>query len=86
MSAVRLRSPNVQVTVKMRVDGGRGSQTDALSVCVLAWNAHRAGETRTNFNFRGRLTQANFPEPGWLGELPQSWSVSQYFSMTRPLR
>lgn len=50
--------------VKMRVGGGRVSETEALALCILAWNAHRAGEPRTKLQLpRGGLTQANFPEP-----------------------
>lgn len=50
--------------VKMRVGGGRVNETDALALAINAWNAHRAGETRTKLQLpRGGLTPENFPEP-----------------------
>lgn len=50
--------------VKMRVGGGRVPETEALALVIYAWNAHRAGETRTKLQLpRGGLTPENFPEP-----------------------
>jgi hypothetical protein len=50
--------------VKMRVGGGRVNETDALALIILAWNAHRSGETRSKLQLpRGGLTPENFPEP-----------------------
>jgi hypothetical protein len=50
--------------VKMRVGGGRVNETEALALAVMAWNARRAGETRTKLQLpRGGLTSENFPEP-----------------------
>lgn len=50
--------------VKMRVGGGRVNETEALALVVYAWNAHRAGETRTKLQMpKGGLTPENFPEP-----------------------
>jgi hypothetical protein len=50
--------------VKMRVGGGRVNETDALALVIMAWNAHRAGETRSKLQMpRGGLTPENFPEP-----------------------
>lgn len=50
--------------VKMRVGGGRVSETEALALVVMAWNARRAGETRSKLQLpRGGLTSENFPEP-----------------------
>lgn len=50
--------------VKMRMGGGRVNETDALALAIYAWNAHRAGETRTKLQMpRGGLTPENFPEP-----------------------
>jgi hypothetical protein len=50
--------------VNMRVGGGRVNETDALALVIYAWNAHRAGETRTKLQMpRGGLTPENFPEP-----------------------
>ena len=48
--------------VKMRVGGGRVAETDALALAINAWNAKRAGETRTKLQLpRGGLTPENFP-------------------------
>ena len=48
----------------MRMGGGRVNDTDALALVIMAWNAHRAGETRTKLQLpRGGLTPENFPEP-----------------------
>lgn len=50
--------------VKMRVGGGRVNETEALALVIYAWNAHRAGETRTKLQMpKGGLTPENFPEP-----------------------
>lgn len=50
--------------VKMRVGGGRVNETEALALVVMAWNARRAGETRSKLQLpRGGLTSENFPEP-----------------------
>lgn len=50
--------------IKMRVGGGRVHETEALALAIHAWNAHRAGETRTKLQLpRGGLTPENFPEP-----------------------
>jgi hypothetical protein len=50
--------------VKMRVGGGRVNETDAPALIILAWNAHRSGETRSKLQLpRGGLTPENFPEP-----------------------
>lgn len=50
--------------VKMRVGGGRVNETEALALVVMAWNAWRAGETRSKLQLpRGGLTSENFPEP-----------------------
>ena len=50
--------------VKMRVGGGRVNETEALALLVMAWNARRAGETRSKLQLpRGGLTSENFPEP-----------------------
>lgn len=50
--------------VKMRVGGGRVNETEAIALLVMAWNARRAGETRTKLQLpRGGLTTENFPEP-----------------------
>jgi hypothetical protein len=50
--------------VKMRVGGGRVNETEALALVVMAWNAKRAGETRSKLQLpRGGLTSENFPEP-----------------------
>ena len=50
--------------VKMRVGDGRVNETDALALAIYAWNAHRAGETRSKLQMpRGGLTPENFPEP-----------------------
>lgn len=50
--------------VKMRVGGGRVNETEALALVILAWNARRAGETRSKLQLpRGGLTSENFPEP-----------------------
>lgn len=51
--------------VKMRVGGGRVSETEALALVIMAWNARRAGETRSKLQLpRGGLTSENIPEPG----------------------
>jgi hypothetical protein len=50
--------------VKMRVGGGRVNETEALALVIMAWNARRAGETRSKLQLpRGGLTSENFPEP-----------------------
>lgn len=50
--------------VRMRVGGGGVHETEALALAIYAWNAHRAGETRTKLQLpRGGLTPQNFPEP-----------------------
>ncbi len=50
--------------VKMRVGGGRVNETESLALVVMAWNARRAGETRSKLQLpRGGLTSENFPEP-----------------------
>lgn len=50
--------------VKMRVGGRRVNETDALALTIHAWNAHRAGETRTQLRLpKGGLTPENYPEP-----------------------
>lgn len=50
--------------VNMRVGGGRVNETEALALVIYAWNAHRAGETRTKLQMpKGGLTPENFPEP-----------------------
>ncbi|WP_447646746.1 hypothetical protein [Nocardioides zeae] len=50
--------------VRMRVGGGRISETDAVALLILAWNAYRAGETRTKLQLpKGGLTNENFPIP-----------------------
>lgn len=50
--------------VKMRVGGGRVNKTDALALVIYAWNAFRAGETRSKLQMpKGGLTPENFPEP-----------------------
>ena len=50
--------------VKMRMGGGRVNETEALALVVMAWNARRAGETRSKLQLpRGGLTSENFPEP-----------------------
>lgn len=50
--------------IKMRVGGGRVNETDALALAIYAWNAHRAGQTRSRLKLpKGGLTPENFPEP-----------------------
>lgn len=50
--------------VKMRVGGGRVNETEALALAICAWNAHRAGETRSKLQMpKGGLTPEDFPEP-----------------------
>lgn len=50
--------------VKLRVSGGRVNETEGLALTIRAWNAHRAGETRTKLQMpKGGLTNENFPEP-----------------------
>lgn len=49
---------------EMRLAGGRVHETEALALTIRAWNAWRAGETRTKLQMpRGGLTTENFPEP-----------------------
>lgn len=58
IAALRLR------IVKLRVGGGRVNETEALALMVLAWNAHRAGGSRSKLQMpKGGLTPDNFPEP-----------------------
>src|ERR1700712_4787020 len=46
----------------MRVGGGRVNETDALALVIMAWNAHRAGETRSKLQMRrGGLTPGELP-------------------------
>ncbi|WGY04333.1 hypothetical protein QI633_11305 [Nocardioides sp. QY071] len=50
--------------IKLRVSGGRINETEGLALTIRAWNAHRAGETRTKLQMpKGGLTNENFPEP-----------------------
>ncbi|MFW6776270.1 hypothetical protein ACOACO_18460 [Nocardioides sp. CPCC 205120] len=50
--------------VRMRVGGGRINETDAIALLILAWNAYRAGGTRTKLQLpKGGLTNENFPMP-----------------------
>ena len=50
--------------VKMRVGGGRVNETEALALVIYAWNAHRAGGTRSKLQMpKGGLTPENFPVP-----------------------
>lgn len=50
--------------VKMRIGGGRVHETDVLALSIYAWNAFRAGETRSKLQLpKGGLTPENFPEP-----------------------
>ena len=50
--------------VRMRVGGGRVNETEALALVIYAWNAFRAGETRSKLQMpKGGLTPENFPEP-----------------------
>jgi hypothetical protein len=50
--------------IKMRMGGNRAQETEALALAILAWNAHRSGETRTKLQLpRGGLTPDTFPEP-----------------------
>lgn len=47
-----------------REQGGRIHETALLGLLVLAWNAYRAGESRTRLQLpRGGLTPSTFPEP-----------------------
>lgn len=56
IAALRLR------IVRFRVGGGR--ETEALALMILAWNAHRAGGSRSKLQMpKGGLAPANFPEP-----------------------
>lgn len=49
---------------RLRVSGGRINETEGLALTIRAWNAHRAGETRTKLQMpKGGLTNENFPEP-----------------------
>ena len=49
---------------RLRVRGGRINETEGLALTIRAWNAHRAGETRTKLQLpKGGLTNENFPEP-----------------------
>jgi hypothetical protein len=49
---------------RLRVRGGRINETEGLALTIRAWNAHRAGETRTKLQMpKGGLTNENFPEP-----------------------
>lgn len=49
---------------RLRLSGGRINETEGLALAIRAWNAHRAGETRTKLQMpRGGLTNENFPEP-----------------------
>lgn len=58
IAALRLR------IVKLRVGGGRVNETEALALMILAWNAHRAGGSRSKLQMpKGGLTPENFPEP-----------------------
>lgn len=53
-----------QRITKMRLSGGRVNETEALALAIYAWNALRAGETRTKLQMpKGGLTPENFPEP-----------------------
>lgn len=51
--------------VMATVDAGtKRTYVDALALAINAWNAHRAGEHRSNLQLpRGGLTPENFPEP-----------------------
>jgi hypothetical protein len=50
--------------VKLRVGGGRVNETEALALVILAWNAYRAGGSRSKLQMpKGGLTPENFPEP-----------------------
>ncbi|MFW6869214.1 hypothetical protein ACOACQ_17635 [Nocardioides sp. CPCC 206347] len=50
--------------IKLRVSGGRINETEGLALTIRAWNAHRAGESRTKLQMpKGGLTNENFPEP-----------------------
>jgi hypothetical protein len=58
IAALRLR------IVKLRVGGGRVNETEALALMILAWNAYRAGGSRSKLQMpKGGLTPENFPEP-----------------------
>jgi hypothetical protein len=49
---------------KERDRGGRIHETMLLALLINAWNAYRAGETRTRLNLpKGGLNPASFPEP-----------------------
>lgn len=50
--------------IRMRITGGRIQETEALALVIKAWNAFRAGESRTKLQMPpGGLTPANFPRP-----------------------
>lgn len=50
--------------IKLRVSGGRINETEGLALTIRAWNAHRAGETRSKLQMpKGGLTNENFPVP-----------------------
>ncbi len=50
--------------IRLRGAGGRINETEGLALTIRAWNAHRAGETRTKLQMpKGGLTNENFPEP-----------------------
>lgn len=50
--------------LRMRLSGGRIHETEALALVIKAWNACRAGESRSKLQLPpGGLTAANFPAP-----------------------
>jgi hypothetical protein len=64
IAALRLR------IVKLRVGGGRVNETEALALMILAWNAHRAGGTRSKLQMpKGGLTPRTSRSRSDLGPL-----------------